>query len=139
MSVDSSGTLYVGNGNESNGSNFIIPLGGYVQTSNTTPTTLITLATSNDNVYTVEAFVAGATTSGTVGIGGIISATFLNNGGTVNLIGAVQGSVQENIIGSPTFTLLGSGSNIILQVTGVASTTINWFGKIKYITGSRSI
>jgi hypothetical protein len=139
MSIDSAGRILMGNGDESAGSNFIIPLGGYAATSNATPATLITLATDTDGVYTVEAFVAGATDSGSNAIGGIISATFLNNGGSLSLIGSVQGSVQENYAGSPTFTLLASGTNIILQVTGVASTNINWFGKIKYIAGSRSI
>lgn len=136
MSVDSTGRILMGNGDETSGANFIFPLGAYVQTSNATPTTLLTLATVTDAVYTVEAFVAGGRDSGVNAIGGVISATFINDSGVLGIIGTVQGSVQENFAAAPTFTLTTSGTNIILQVTGVVGININWYGKIKYITGS---
>jgi hypothetical protein len=136
MSIDSTGRLLMGNGDETGGANFIFPLGNSINTNNATPTTLVSLSTSTDCIYTVEAFVAGARDSGVNGIGGVISATFINDGGVLGTIGTVQGLVQENFIGSPTFTLTTSGTNIILQVTGVVGNIIYWHGKIKYIMGS---
>ena len=139
MSIDSTGRVLMGNGNESTEANFIFPIGGFVATNNATPTTLITLATVNDNIYTIEAFVVGGLASAASCIGGVISATFVNDGGTLRIIGTVQGTVQEDFAGSPTFTLTTSGTNIILQVTGVLATDINWYGKIQYITASLAV
>ena len=137
LSIDSNGRILMGNGNENDGSNFIFPIGGYITTSNATPSTLITLPTVLGSVYTIEAFVAGGIDTTTNGIGGIISATFVHNSsGVLSIIGTVQGTPQENFAASPTFTLTTSGTDIILQVTGVASTSINWFGKLQYIVGS---
>ena len=136
MSIDSTGRVLMGNGNETSEANFIFPIGGAVTTSSSSPATLITLATLTDNIYTIEAFVVGGLQTAASCIGGVITATFVNDGGTLRIIGTVQGTVQEDFAGSPTFTLTTSGTNIILRVTGLPATDINWYGKIQYITAS---
>jgi hypothetical protein len=136
MSVESGGSVYMGNGDLTTGANFIFPLGAGVTTTNATPATLLTIPTTTDSIYTIEAFVVGGLASAASCIGGVITATYVNDGGTVRIIGTVQGAVQEDFAASPTFTFAISGTNIILQVTGVALTSINWYGKVQYIVAN---
>jgi hypothetical protein len=137
MSIESGGSVYMGNGDLGTGANFIFPLGAGVTTTTATPTTLLTInASGQSSAYTIEAFVVGGLSTPTSAIGGVITATYVNNAGTLRLVGSIQGSVQEDFAGSPTFTFVISGTNIILQVTGLASTSINWYGKVQYIVAN---
>ena len=103
-------------------------------TTNATPATLLTLATSTGFSYTVHAYVTGA--SITNGIGGEVIGAFKNISGTLTSVGSPVVTVIEDFSGSPTFTLTTSGTDIILQVTGQAATQINWAGSLRFVTVS---
>jgi hypothetical protein len=127
-SITNSGSFIVGTGAVA--LNTI--LNSNITTTDATPTTLLTLATTTDYSYTVQAYVVGASAANAVG--GEVIRTFRNLSGTLTAAGSAVASVIEDFAGSPTFTLTTSGSFVILEVTGVASTEINWAGSLRFIT-----
>jgi hypothetical protein len=126
------GPSIVNLGGGSNGSlNYDIE--GGVTTSNTTTATLLTISTLSGLYYTVEAWVIGGTASNA--IGGKSYAVFKNVAGTLTQVGVTDNTFQrEDFGGTPTFTIDASGTTIRLRVTGLAATTIEWYGKFVYQT-----
>jgi len=108
-------------------------LEGGVTTSNATPATLLTISTVSGLYYTVEAWVIGGT--GTNAIGGKSYAVFKNVAGTLTQVGTTDNTFQkEDFGGTPSFTMDASGTTIRIRVTGLAATTIEWYGKFVYQT-----
>lgn len=101
-----------------------------VQTTDATPTTLASIATSSNSVITVNGYIAAAKSDYSNSCGGRITATFQNIAGTLTLIGSAVADV--NTTSTATFTAIATGTNIIIQVVGIAATVYNW--KINYTT-----
>jgi hypothetical protein len=105
-----------------------------VQTTNATPTSIVSISTSTNTTYTVWGYVIGEYGTGaTAAVGGRVEGVFRNQSGTLVSVG-VNSTIYEDLSGTPTFTLTTSGTSVILQVTGLSSQTINWSGVLYYIT-----
>lgn len=104
-----------------------------VQTTDATQTTLFTLAVPDTTDVQIEARVVARDTAGTErALYGKVALVYREGGGAT-----IQGSVQdvfadvETSAGiDATFTV--SGNNVLLSVTGLAATTINWAATITY-------
>jgi hypothetical protein len=108
---------------------------GTVQTTTATVTTIaaLTTVTTADTAYFLEVRVVGKqTTTGTTAASFIIKATFNNVAGTLSLLG-------KDLMYTPQGTtwladVAVSGTSIVVNVTGAASTTINWRGTITVLS-----
>jgi len=111
-----------------------------VQTTDATPTTLLSLALSDDAVYWVEANVCARGTTGTDENAYKVFAKFsrrsagsaaLGSAGSVNLF-----TDEEEL--SWNVAWIASGNNAVLQVTGEASVSVNWTASVSYqrVSGS---
>jgi len=106
-----------------------------ITTTDATITTISTISTSNDTVYLVESrIVARRTDAGTEGATFCIKGSFRNDGGTLTKLG-------DDLKYSPdttnwTVVINTSGTDIIVQVTGEASKTVNWKGGYRSTTVS---
>lgn len=107
------------------------PATATVTTTDATPTTLVSITPTTNSVTTVYGYVSGANAAHSDACGGEFSATFLNNAGTLTLVNTQF--VLVNSSSTATYNVIQSGSNIIVQVTGIAATTYNWkaeFGSV---------
>ena len=107
----------------------------YVATVNTTATPLFTLATTsggtNGTAYLINAFISlGNVTTG------LDTGTFTfqfkakNIGGTLTLSNIVnQISILDTGLILATVSVATATTNVLIQVTGIAATTIQWCGK----------
>lgn len=97
------------------------------QTSDLTPTTIFTKATTMDTSYMITTEILGRAISGP-NAGGtcayIAAAAASNNGGTVTVKPNTIQSMEDII--SCTVDIAASGTNIIVQVTGTAADVIHW-------------
>ena len=96
-----------------------------VTTTNATQTTVATIATSTDTTYLIDIDVVGRNTAANESYAMVIRALFRNNGGTLVLIGDDYLEVKDNSLHWDA-TATTSGTNILVRVTGEASTNINW-------------
>jgi hypothetical protein len=97
-----------------------------LSTTTATLTTVQTIATVTNTVYLLDIKVVGRnTTSGAEACGIVIRATYRNSAGTLTLVGVDKISSRDNLNWDANTNI--SSSNIILQVTGAASTNINWY------------
>jgi len=101
-----------------------------VQTTNATPTNMPVLYPDSDATYVFEALVVARYLSGGGGTAGdsagyFIRGTFKSIGGTLTQIGTTARDIWEDVAGyDANFAIV---SNVLeVQVTGVASATINW-------------
>lgn len=96
-----------------------------VQTTNATPTTLISIPMIFNSVRTISGSICAATNSTYAdSIGGTFTVTALSTSGTAVIVGSPI--IFVNATNAATFNAVISGSNLLIQVTGVAATTINW-------------
>lgn len=118
-------------------SNFIVSETPYsVQTTNATATTIATIATTSGYAYRVDVVIM--TLEATDGYSDVLSNThaglFSNISGTLTQLGATLNGVALGTTGGLTWTGLTmavSSTNILVKVTGAASTTINWRAQIR--------
>jgi len=97
-----------------------------VATTDATVTTLHTFAIPTSDVVQISAYVTARRTSGTEqGAGYLLRATYKNAAGTVTLIGAVNKTADEDV-GAWDVNLTISGTNVLVEVTGVAAINITW-------------
>ena len=130
LQIDDSGSVNLGDGTQGTLSNL---LNGKISTSGSESSTLLTLPSSTGVAYTVQAYIVGY--GGANGkIGGDVMGVFQNVGGTLTSAGTVIQNKIEDFTGAPDFTLTTSGTDIILQVTGQAATSINWAGHLKFVS-----
>ena len=87
--------------------------------------------TDTSRMYTVTATIIGSQGLGDT-VGGQLIGVFENNGGTVNIVGTQNKYIAENHSGSPDFNLVASGSDILIQCTGVGS-PFTWSATAEYI------
>lgn len=103
-------------------------------TTDATVTTLtnLTIATVNNTAYMVEAKILAKqpTTANVASF--IIKATFINNSSTLSRIGIETMYVPVATVWSANIT--NSGTNIIVTVTGAASTTVGWTAQLNTIS-----
>jgi hypothetical protein len=69
---------------------------------------------------------------GDVTVGGTFIAVAKCSGSTVSIVGTVGTSIRsENSAGTPSFTVVGSGSNVVIQVTG-GGEDLTWLCTYEY-------
>lgn len=97
-----------------------------VSTTDATPTTLATIAVPTGNAITISGIVVARNTTSTINnaTGGRFTATAINTAGTVTLAGPTDVLVSATSTG--TFDVIVSGTNLVVQVTGIAATAYNW-------------
>lgn len=102
------------------------------QTTNATPLTLISIPLLAGQTAILNVIAVARDTSGNVR-SSTKKATIKNVSDTLSIVGLVQDiitPVTDVNISSASFTITTSGTNMLLQATGIAATTINW--KISY-------
>jgi hypothetical protein len=102
------------------------PANSTVATTDATPTTLATIAIASNTAVTINGIVAARNSSGTINntTGGRFTCTAVNTAGTVALAATPDVTVQATSTG--TFNVVVSGTNLIVQVTGIAATPYTW-------------
>jgi len=103
----------------------------YVATTNATPTTIHTFAADANTTMYIEAVVVNRRTGGVSGTANDGAAykrisAWKNIGGTATQIGATSNDFTAEDIPGYDVTFAGSGANVLLQVTGAATTNIAW-------------
>ena len=102
-----------------------------ITTTNTTPTTLITIPLAAA-AYTITTYVTASTS--TNAMGGYTSSVVAKNVGGVVTIGsqiAVANSIEPDLNGS-SITYVVSGTNVLVRVVGISG-TVKWFGAAKIV------
>jgi hypothetical protein len=99
---------------------------GQVQTANASATTVITFAAAASTNYQFLAYCVSAQTNGTAYSDHVSTAGFRRNGsGAATQVGTTT-SVSSHASGAQAISFATSTNNVLLQVTGIAATTINW-------------
>ena len=102
--------------------------GLWTKTTDATVTSAASIATTNDKVYLVRAYIVACTepTPTTNQAGYTRVGLFKNIGGTLSLVGSVSAGTTIETDATWDATLAASGTDIVVNVTGVAATTIVW-------------
>jgi len=113
---------------------------GSVTTSNATPTTLASFALSGSaGIYRFSIEIVGYDSTDDEGVGYSIFGSVRTDGAAATLIGVPDKLVDEEeapidlSISTCDANLTVSGNNAIIQVTGVAATTIKWYTLTTYV------
>lgn len=103
-----------------------------VSTTDATPTALVTIAVATNTALTINGFVVARNTSGTINnaTGGRFTCTAINTGGVITF--AASPDVTTQATSTASFNTVISGTNIVVEVTGIAATNYNW--KTNYTT-----
>lgn len=104
----------------------VAPTTHTVTTTDATVTTIATIAVATNTAITMNGFVVGRNSSGTINnaTGGEYTVTAINTAGTVALASTADVNVQATSTG--TFNVVASGANLLVQVTGIAATNYTW-------------
>lgn len=102
--------------------------GTWVKTADATVTPVSIIKTGPERVYLVTARVVACTepTATTNQAGYVRAAVFKNIAGTLTLVGSVTAVSTIETDATWDCTLAASGTNIVVNVTGVAATGIVW-------------
>lgn len=120
-------TALVTSGNITAG-DFIQNSSASIQTTNNTLTTLKTIPTVSETIYHIEVTVIGGLTTTNNGYTMKMFLSYKNNGGTVTQIGFGNFFQDSDWSGSaPIAAPIISGTNILIKVTGLAGTNIDWY------------
>ena len=95
-----------------------------VTTTDATPTTLATVPVPTNDAVTLNGIVVAKNSTYTAAVGGLFNVTAINNAGTLTIMGTPL--VAINASSTEIFNIIVSGTNLILQVTGIAATTYTW-------------
>jgi hypothetical protein len=107
-------------------------------TTTATTTTILTIATINNSNYYICAEASAFCTVGSlVGTGGSFRQTkrITNFGGTLSISANLENLNSTSITGT-SINITTSGTNILVQITGVASNTIDWLMYTRTIIAS---
>lgn len=110
-------------------------LAGTVQTTTNSTTTIITVPIPTSGVVQIDSAITARIGTITSGASYQLLGTYKNNAGTVTLVGAnVAGLVNEDAgLASAAVVHTISGTNVLVQGTGIAATTIEW-AAVTYLT-----
>lgn len=110
---------------------------GRAATTNATPATLATIPIAASNTYLIHAHVIARRTGGVAGTADdgaaySLKSAYTTKTGTVTLLGgsALEAVVKEDV-GAYDAALVISGTDVIVQVTGVANTNITWHATVR--------
>jgi len=108
---------------------------GTGQTVGNVTADIITLAAgATPGVYTIEATVAGFESAGPTGAGYQLFGVVRTTGAAATIVSTITTNAKEEAaLASADATIVVSGNNIIVRVTGVVARTINWVASLKYI------
>lgn len=95
-----------------------------VATTDATPTTLASYAIPTNGVVTISGTISAANSLYTDACGGKFSATVVSVAGVATIVSTAL--VAVNSTSSAVFNVIVTGTNLIVQVTGIAVTTYNW-------------
>lgn len=99
------------------------------QTTNATPTTVITQITLSNSSTLIEVTAGAIRSDFTEGASFSIKGSFRNNGGVLTQIGTTfKVTMTDDILFDINFNI--NGSNVEVQITGAAGKTLNWDGKV---------
>ncbi len=96
-----------------------------VQTTTVATTTIATIGTTTDSTHFIDVKLVAHDQADVQGAGYLLRATFLNDTGTVTQIGTDDKLSFESDTAWNVATLI-STTNVLIQVTGEAATTIDW-------------
>jgi hypothetical protein len=100
---------------------------GIVQTSNATPTPIVTFTPTVIGTYAIEARIAAYNTTSTLGAGYSLFGTARFNGTTSTLCGTPDKITnEEGAMSSANVTMTVSGANILINAVGYNTENINW-------------
>lgn len=107
---------------------------GQVTTSDATPTTIITFPMgSTARICSMTGFVTVRVPTTNDGASYFYDAAFKTNGAATSEIGTEYPTTFEDVsLATADITISASGNNVILQVIGVAATTINWDAYLEF-------
>ncbi|GEO08775.1 hypothetical protein [Segetibacter aerophilus] len=99
-----------------------------VTTTDATPLNIETIAIATGEAGIVEVQCVGVNSAGTATVTGSTIVRYINNAGTITLGTASTplATVTDAGISGATFAVAVSGTNIVVTVTGKASTTVKW-------------
>ena len=134
MRIDSDQHVTIGPGIKHDG--YVARAPAEVQTTDAVQTTLDSITLLDENVYTVQAFVAASQSDGTDEAGYIISCVARRTGGGGATVSTTYSQMtdESNVALDATFTV--SGNDLRLSVTGIAAETWEWGTTLKYINMS---
>lgn len=123
--------LVVGDGTKHDG--FFFRDTAEVQTTDATVTVLDSITLADENVYTVQAFVAVSKSDGAGEAGYLISCVARRTGGGGATVSTTYSQMtdESNAALDATFTV--SGTALRLSVTGIAAETWEWGATLRYI------
>lgn len=100
---------------------------GRVETTDATPTTVATVPLRTDESAMMSAIICGRK-NGTTAVAYRIEVLAENNAGTVTVTEIVRNELEDIAY---TANLVASGENVIVQVSGEAATTVEWYAKVE--------
>lgn len=108
---------------------------GTVTTTNATPTTIITFPLAAvPTVYSIDGLVSGYDSTNSSGCGFFFVACMRTNGTTAVEVGSeITSSFDDTPDMTTNVLVTASGNNMLIQVQGVAATTIDWLAQFNYI------
>lgn len=115
---------------------FVIRNPAEVQTLDAVQTTLDTITLLDENVYTVQAFVAASQSDGTDEAGYIISCVARRTGGGGATVSTTISQMTDESNGALDATFTVNGNDLRLSVTGIGAETWEWGTTLKYMNMS---
>jgi hypothetical protein len=104
-----------------------------VQTTNATPTVLVSILLNESESITLSGTIIGAQSNHSNAVGGTFSITARRaSGGNVTLIGSVVTNVESSSAATFTCAVDTGTQTVRVLVTGVAATTYNWAANYTY-------
>ena len=99
-------------------------LSATVTTNDATPTTLLTIPIANNTAYILWSRIVGYASTGAVG--GMLQCCVRNQAGVLSVVNAVDFLRDDDALPTALYSGIVSGTDLVIQVTGVAATTIYW-------------
>lgn len=97
-----------------------------VLTTNATTTKITAFIIPDDHMITIEGRINGLKSDYTAAIGVVYSATFRKTGGTIVQVGVTYQDANDDFAAPPVVTVNTDGTEVIVDVTGLAATAITW-------------
>lgn len=109
---------------------------GTATTVDASTATLLTIPMADNSSTTFDVLIAGYESTLPAAVGSSLIASFIRSGGGVPTV-IQDPDDQQNlsaILSSVSYSITGSGANVIVTVTGQAGVTINWRGTVRTIS-----